>query len=104
MLFFQDPSFRFASIITSDAYSKFIDYSDRSVAPIFGDGASLTFMSNDNIKSIKSFHNGSDMKESYHLATQTNLNNNLRMNGSNIYMFVKKIYQNLSITVSMKLI
>lgn len=34
-------------IITSDTYSKFVDNDDRSVRPIFGDGATATWVSGD---------------------------------------------------------
>ena len=46
--FFQNSLIKNGTIITTDAYSKYIDKNDRSVSPIFGDGASITFLKNDN--------------------------------------------------------
>jgi 3-oxoacyl-[acyl-carrier-protein] synthase-3 len=88
--FFQNPSYKNACIITTDAYSKYIDYADRTVAPIFGDGASITFLENDGIKSIKTFNNGSDMTKSGCLEIKGSSGGNLKMNGGDIFMFVKK--------------
>ena len=88
--FFQNPSYKNACIITTDAYSKYIDYSDRTVAPIFGDGASITFLANAGKKSIKAFNNGSDMTKSVCLEIKKELGGNLKMSGGDIFMFVKK--------------
>ena len=88
--FFQNPSYKNACIITTDAYSKYIDYADRTVAPIFGDGASITFLANDGKKSIKAFNNGSDMTKSGFLEIKGVSGGNLKMSGGDIFMFVKK--------------
>ena len=88
--FFQNPSYKNACIITTDAYSKYIDYADRTVAPIFGDGASITFLANDGKKSIKTFNNGSDMTKSGCLEIKGASGGNLKMSGGDIFMFVKK--------------
>ena len=88
--FFQNSLFKNGIIITTDSYSKYIEKDDRSVSPIFGDGASITFLKNDNHTSIKSFHNGSDMKKFNFLQTKSNAGNKLKMIGSEVFMFVKK--------------
>ena len=88
--FFQNSYYKNACIITTDAYSKYIDYADRAVAPIFGDGASITFLANDGMKSIKAFNNGSDMTKSACLEIKGGSDGNLKMSGGDIFMFVKK--------------
>ena len=88
--FFQNSLIKNGIIITTDAYSKYIEKGDRSVSPIFGDGASITFLKNNNHKSIKSFHNGSDMEKFSFLQTKYNSGNKLKMIGSEVFMFVKK--------------
>jgi 3-oxoacyl-[acyl-carrier-protein] synthase III len=88
--FFQNRLIKNGVIITTDAYSKYIEKDDRSVSPIFGDGASITFLKNDNHTSIKSFHNGSDMEKFNYLQTKSNAGYKLKMIGSEVFMFVKK--------------
>jgi 3-oxoacyl-[acyl-carrier-protein] synthase-3 len=88
--FFQNSLIKKAVIITTDAYSKYIERDDRSVSPIFGDGASITILKNDNYTSIKSFHNGSDMEKFNFLQINSNASNKLKMIGSEVFMFVKK--------------
>jgi 3-oxoacyl-[acyl-carrier-protein] synthase III len=87
--FFQDSRFRKAAIITTDAYSKILNLSDRSVAPIFGDGASISVLSNDGVKSVRSFDNGTDAAKYSYLKTTNGFNRSLEMNGAEIFMFVK---------------
>lgn len=88
--FFQNSLIKNGAIITTDAYSKYIEKGDRSVSPIFGDGASITFLKNDDHISIKSFNNGSDMEKFNFLQIKCNVGNKLKMNGSEVFMFVKK--------------
>jgi len=87
--FFKNPLIKKAVIITTDAYSKFINLNDRSVAPIFGDGASITVMINDGFESIKASNNGTDPSKYKHLEIQSDNNYSLKMAGAEIFMFVK---------------
>ena len=87
--FFRVPGFKQAVIVTTDAYSRFVDHKDRSVAPIFGDGASISVFENDGEASLFTFDNGTDASRYQFLQTNNAQDRSLKMNGAEILMFVK---------------
>lgn len=97
--FFTNSSCRKAAIITVDTYSKFIQKSNRSVSPIFGDGASVNFFENNSRNSITSSRFGTfpSQYKSLICSSDTDM---LNMNGAEIFIFVKsKVIPSISKTI-----
>lgn len=85
-------------LVTADTYTKYIDNQDRANKTIFGDGATTTFLTKDEIKKFGEFIFGTDGKGSCNLCvnnsglskeklTQEGFENKLFMNGSEIFNF-----------------
>jgi 3-oxoacyl-[acyl-carrier-protein] synthase-3 len=87
--FVSNQSFKYGAILTTDSYSSFINDQNRSVAPIFGDACSISFFHNNNKNSILSFDNGSEFSKMHSLKTKKKYSD-LEMNGSDIFLFVKR--------------
>jgi 3-oxoacyl-[acyl-carrier-protein] synthase-3 len=86
--FFSNKLFVNAAIITVDTYSKFIEKSNRGVAPIFGDGASINFFENNKKSSIISSNFGTFAAD-YKSLVSNPKSDKLNMNGAEIFFFVK---------------
>lgn len=87
--FVSNQSYKHGAILTTDSYSSYINEENRSVAPIFGDACSISFFQNNNKNSILSFDNGSEFSKMHSLKTLKKYGD-LEMNGSDIFLFVKR--------------
>lgn len=85
-------------LVTSDTYTKYIDNQDRANKTIFGDGATATLLTKNEIKKFGEFIFGTDGKGSCNLCvnnsglsknklTQEGFEDKLFMNGSEIFNF-----------------
>lgn len=85
-------------LVTSDTYTKYIDENDRANKTIFGDGATATYLSVDDVKKFGHFVFGTDGDGSCNLCvngsglsknklTEDGFENRLYMNGSEIFNF-----------------
>lgn len=86
-------------LITSETYSKFINPNDKSNRTIFGDGASATLISTDGFADILDFELGTDGSGGENLIvkngackypTSNSIDDNLYMNGPEIFNFTSK--------------
>ena len=86
-------------LITSETYSKFIHPNDKSNRTIFGDGASATLISTDGFADILDFELGTDGSGGENLIvkngackypTSNSIDDNLYMNGPEIFNFTSK--------------
>ncbi len=84
--YFMARKIKTACIICADNYSKYINAQNRSMAPIFGDAASITFLS-DNGKYI--LHEDAASLPIYKDDLSYNKENGISMNGANIVHFIK---------------
>ena len=104
-------------LITSETYTKHIHPLDRSTRTVFGDGASATFLTKDDVSSMGEFVLGTDGKGAHNLiipaggmaqpkTIETSMENedqsgnirseeNLHMNGPEIYAFTLRTVPNL---------
>lgn len=79
---------RDALLFTCDPYSKIMDYEDKNTSLLFGDAATVTYLSTDSPKfEIGKFTFGTIGKESHNLTAGVN-GSSLFMNGRGIYNFV----------------
>jgi 3-oxoacyl-[acyl-carrier-protein] synthase-3 len=74
-------------MFTSDPYSKIIDPKDKNTALLFGDAATVTYLTDQPVYQIGEFTFGTIGKESHNLAC---INNVLSMNGRGIFNFAAK--------------
>jgi len=106
--FMQTNNIENALLFTCDPYSKIMDMEDKNTSLLFGDAASVTYLSNKSpLFSIEKFTFGTIGKESHNLTAGIN-GSKLFMNGRGIYNFVirnipndlKKLYELNSIKES----
>lgn len=108
--FLKTGLYKNALIIGADSISRFIDYSDRSTAVLFGDGAGAMILSTLKTKSdaILALTNGSDGSGGHHLkmpcggsrrpATIASVKDHghfVKMNGKEIFKFAVRICDNI---------
>jgi 3-oxoacyl-[acyl-carrier-protein] synthase-3 len=85
-------------LVTSDTYTKYIDNDDRANKTIFGDGATATLLTSNEVEKFGEFIFGTDGKGSSNLCinnsglsktklTEEGFENKLFMNGSEIFNF-----------------
>jgi 3-oxoacyl-[acyl-carrier-protein] synthase-3 len=74
-------------LFTSDPYSKIIDPKDKNTAPLFGDAASVSYLTDDPVYNAENFTFGTIGKESSSLICKENV---LSMNGRGIFNFAAK--------------
>jgi 3-oxoacyl-[acyl-carrier-protein] synthase-3 len=80
--------FKNGLLVTADPYSKIIDENDKDTCMIFGDASSSTLISSENpVYEIKSFDFGTQSESNNSLVINTN--GYLKMNGREIFNFVK---------------
>jgi len=104
--FLRTGIYKNALVIGTDSISRFIDYSDRSTAVLFGDGSGAIILSTDNAKSdaVLALTNGSDGSGGCHLsmpgggsrrpATIASVKDHshfVHMNGKEIFKFAVRI-------------
>lgn len=91
-------------LITSETYSKFIHPNDKNNRTIFGDGASATLVSTDGLAEILNFELGTDGSGGENLIVKNGackypisngLDDNLYMNGPEIFNFTSKAVPSL---------
>lgn len=84
----ESNSLKDALLFTCDPYSKIMDYEDKNTSLLFGDAATVTYLSTDSPKfMIGKFTFGTIGKESHNLTAGVN-GSPLFMNGRGIYNFV----------------
>ena len=86
--FMEMNKFKNGLLLTADPYSKIIDRNDKDTVMIFGDASACTLISNENpIYEIKSFDFGTVSE--LNSALMIDIKGNLKMNGREIFNFVK---------------
>jgi 3-oxoacyl-[acyl-carrier-protein] synthase-3 len=74
-------------LFTSDPYSKIINPEDKNTALLFGDAATVSYLTNDPVYEFKDFTFGTIGKESSNLTCHNNV---LSMNGRGIFNFAAR--------------
>jgi 3-oxoacyl-[acyl-carrier-protein] synthase-3 len=82
---------RYGLLFTADPYSKVIDVEDKNTSLLFGDAATVTYISYDPILIMKRFTFGTRGKDFEHLICR---DNKLRMNGREIFNFAARTIPN----------